>query len=60
MVNESYPGQVSGFFFYKTQTQPGPASGFFLKNPYPTLFFIESGKIRLIRVGPGRVFAGQI
>ena len=32
---------------------------FFFLNPYPTLFLIGSGKIRPIRVGPGRVPSGQ-
>ena len=39
--------------------KPEPGSGFFFKNPYPTLFLIEPGKIRPIRVGPSRVPAGQ-
>ena len=47
--------QVSGFF-YKTRTR----FGFFFKNLYPTLFFIGLGKIRPIRVRPGRVSAGRI
>ena len=49
-----YPSRVSDFF-YKTQT----CFGFLFKNPYPTLFLIGLGKIRPIRVGPGRVPAGQ-
>ena len=60
MVTGSYPGRVSGRvsgFFDKTQTRLGLVSGFFFlkkKNPYPTLFFIKLGKIRPIRVWPGR------
>ena len=57
-----YPGRVSGRvsdFFDKIRTRPGPASGFFFLNPYPTLFLIESGKTRSIRVGSGQVPAGR-
>ena len=46
--------------FTKTRTRPGPGSGFFLKNPNPTLFLIGSGKIRPIRVGPDRVPADRV
>ena len=45
-------GRVSGFLI-KPKPDPDPFRVFFL-NPYPTLFFIGSGKIRPIRVGLGR------
>ena len=50
-----------GFFFIKPGLDPDPLRGFFFffLNPYPTLFLIGSGKIRPIRVGPGRVPSGQ-
>ena len=51
----------SGFeFFDKIRTWLASALGFFFKNPYPTLFFIRTGKIRLIRVEPDRVSTDQI
>ena len=46
--------------FIKTRTRPGPGSGFFLKNPNPTLFLIGSGNIRPIRVGPDRIPADRV
>ena len=54
-----YLGRVSDFF-NKIRTRPGPASGFFLKNPYPTLFLIGPGKIRPIRVGLDRIPADRV
>ena len=53
-VSSRVLSRVSGFFD-KTQTR----FGFFFLNPYPTLFLIRPGKTRPIRVGPGRVPAGQ-
>ena len=54
-------GHGSGLgFFNKTRTRPGPVSGFFFLNPYPTLFLIRPGKTRPIRVGPGRVSADRV
>ena len=50
-------GRVRVRFFPKS----GPTRthfGFFVLNPYPTLFLIGLGKIRPIMVGPGRVLAG--
>ena len=49
--------RVGSGFFNKTWTR---FRFFFLKkNLYPTLFLIELGKTRPIRVGSERVFAGQ-
>ena len=46
-----------GFFQNPDPTQT--RFGFFVLNPYPTLFLIGPGKIRPIMVGPGRVPAGR-
>ena len=46
-------GRVSGFLI-KSGPDLDPLRVFFFKNPYPALFFIGPGKIRPIRVGPGR------
>ena len=61
-VSGFYPGQVLSRVsscFDKTWTRPGPASGFFKKNPYLTLFLLRPGKTWPIRVRPGRVLAGR-
>ena len=50
-----YTGRVWVFLI-----KPGPVSGFFFLNPYPTLFLIGPGKTRPIRVGPDRVPADRV
>ena len=52
-------GSVLGRVWQKPGPNPNPLWVFFLKDPYPTLLFIGSGKIRPSRVGPNQVPAGR-
>ena len=59
---ETGPGRVSGqvwVFLIKPRPDLDPFRVFFFLNPYPTLFLNRPGKIRPIRVWPGRVSVGR-